>query len=33
MQHQSRVGVLCWNNNIITSGSRDKSIMNQDIRE
>lgn len=33
MGHSQRVGVLAWNNNILTSGSRDKLIVNQDIRE
>lgn len=30
--HTSRVGALAWNNDIILSGSRDRSIMQRDIR-
>ena len=30
--HTSRVGTLSWNGNILTSGGRDKMILNHDIR-
>ncbi|XP_014758801.1 cell division cycle 20.3, cofactor of APC complex isoform X2 [Brachypodium distachyon] len=30
--HTDRVGSLCWNDNILTSGSRDKYIINYDVR-
>lgn len=30
--HTNRIGALCWNNNILTSGSRDKHILNRDFR-
>lgn len=30
--HSSRVGALAWNNHIITSGSRDTTIVNHDVR-
>ena len=30
--HSSRVGALAWNNHILTSGSRDTSIINHDVR-
>lgn len=31
--HESRVGALAWSNNILSSGSRDKSILHRDTRE
>jgi cell division cycle 20-like protein 1 (cofactor of APC complex) len=32
--HKGRVGALSWNNsNILSSGSKDKSILNRDLRE
>jgi cell division cycle protein 20 (cofactor of APC complex) len=30
--HSSRVGALAWNNHILTSGSRDTTILNHDVR-
>ena len=30
--HTSRIGCLCWNNSIISSGSRDRQVINRDIR-
>ena len=30
--HDSRIGVVAWNNNIISSGSKDCSILNRDYR-
>jgi len=30
--HLSRVGSLAWNDNIVASGSRDRSILLSDIR-
>lgn len=30
--HSSRVGALAWNNHILTSGSRDTTIINHDVR-
>jgi len=30
--HDSRIGVVAWNNNIISSGSKDCCILNRDIR-
>jgi cell division cycle 20-like protein 1 (cofactor of APC complex) len=30
--HQARVGSLAWNGDILTSGSRDRQILNRDIR-
>jgi cell division cycle protein 20 (cofactor of APC complex) len=30
--HSSRVGSLAWNNHILTSGSRDTTIINHDVR-
>ena len=30
--HSSRVGALAWNNHLLTSGSRDTTIINHDIR-
>ena len=30
--HEGRVGVVAWNNNIISSGSKDCSIISRDIR-
>jgi WD40 repeat protein len=32
--HKGRVGALSWNNaNVLSSGSKDKSILNRDLRE
>lgn len=31
--HEKRIGVLAWNDNVLTSGSRDCSIQHRDIRE
>ncbi|KRX10938.1 WD40-repeat-containing domain [Pseudocohnilembus persalinus] len=31
--HFQRVGSLCWNNNLITSGGRDSKIISSDIRQ
>jgi len=30
--HSARVGALAWNNHILTSGSRDTTIINHDVR-
>lgn len=30
--HFNRIGALAWNSNVISSGSRDKTILNRDIR-
>jgi len=30
--HSARVGALAWNNHMLTSGSRDNSILNHDVR-
>lgn len=30
--HSARVGCLAWNSNVLSSGSRDKSILNRDLR-
>ena len=30
--HHARVGAVAWNSNIFSSGSRDKSILNRDMR-
>jgi cell division cycle protein 20 (cofactor of APC complex) len=30
--HSSRIGALAWNNHILTSGSRDTTIINHDVR-
>ena len=30
--HSSRIGALAWNNHMLTSGSRDNSIINHDVR-
>ena len=30
--HQERVGVMSWNNHVLTSGSRDTSIIDHDVR-
>jgi len=30
--HSSRVGALAWNNHILTSGSRDTTVINHDVR-
>lgn len=30
--HENRVGVISWHNNILSSGSKDSSILNYDIR-
>jgi cell division cycle 20-like protein 1 (cofactor of APC complex) len=30
--HQSRVGTLCFSQNLLSSGSRDKNILQRDIR-
>ena len=31
--HSSRVGAISWNSNLLSTGSRDKSILNRDIRD
>ena len=32
--HEGRIGALAWNNsNILSSGSKDKSILNRDLRD
>ena len=31
-QHDSRIGALAWNENLLTSGSREGSVINKDIR-
>lgn len=30
--HFNRIGALAWNSNVVSSGSRDKTILNRDIR-
>lgn len=30
--HLNRIGALAWNSNVISSGSRDKTILNRDVR-
>jgi cell division cycle 20-like protein 1 (cofactor of APC complex) len=30
--HTNRVGAIAWNSSIFTSGSRDKTILNRDLR-
>jgi cell division cycle 20-like protein 1 (cofactor of APC complex) len=30
--HRTRVGTLAWSSNILSSGSRDRSILQRDIR-
>jgi cell division cycle protein 20 (cofactor of APC complex) len=30
--HSSRVGALAWNNHLLTSGSKDNSVVNHDVR-
>jgi cell division cycle 20-like protein 1, cofactor of APC complex len=30
--HRMRVGALAWNSSLLSSGSRDKSILHHDIR-
>jgi len=30
--HQSRIGVTAWNQNVISSGSRDRTILMHDMR-
>jgi cell division cycle protein 20 (cofactor of APC complex) len=30
--HSSRIGSLAWNNHILTTGSRDTTILNHDVR-
>ena len=31
-KHLARVGDIAWNNNVLSSGSRDKSIIFRDVR-
>lgn len=31
--HSSRVGALAWNNHILSSGSRDNTVINHDVRQ
>lgn len=31
--HEGRVGTLAWSSNILSSGSKDKSILQRDLRE
>jgi len=31
--HSNRVGALAWNSGLLSTGSRDKSILNRDIRD
>jgi len=31
--HKSRVGCLSWNSNLLSSGSRDRNILNRDLRD
>jgi cell division cycle 20-like protein 1 (cofactor of APC complex) len=31
--HSARIGTIAWNSNLLTSGSRDKSILQRDIRQ
>lgn len=31
--HTNRVGAIAWNSNLLSTGSRDKSILNRDIRD
>lgn len=30
--HTQRVGTICWNGDIVSSGSRDKVILQRDLR-
>lgn len=31
--HSNRVGAICWNSTVLSTGSRDKTILNRDIRD
>ena len=31
--HEGRVGALAWSSNILSSGSKDKNILQRDLRE
>ena len=31
--HEGRVGTIAWSSNVLSSGSKDKSIMQRDLRE
>ena len=30
--HSGRIGCIAWNNSMLSSGSRDKTILNRDLR-
>jgi cell division cycle 20-like protein 1 (cofactor of APC complex) len=30
--HESRIGAIAWSSKILSSGSRDKTILNRDLR-
>ena len=31
--HSNRVGAICWNSSLLSTGSRDKTILNRDLRD
>ena len=31
--HEGRVGAIAWSSNVLSSGSKDKSILHRDLRE
>jgi cell division cycle 20-like protein 1 (cofactor of APC complex) len=30
--HEGRVGAIAWSSNVLSSGSKDKTILNRDLR-